>query len=107
LKQLTFFLFFVALQEYISNGGKVISEARLAWTNENGFANEKVPGNSKTIFTVFCVFLNTFKKEKFQNSFFSIFHRLSPCPNFFFFFFTGFLKLKKKKQELVSMNISE
>jgi len=32
------------LQDYISNGGKVISEARLAWTNQNGFANEKVPG---------------------------------------------------------------
>jgi len=33
-----------ALQNYIFSGGKLISEARLAWTNENGFANEKVPG---------------------------------------------------------------
>ena len=36
--------FLSALQNYVAGGGKLISEARLAWTNEKGFANEKVPG---------------------------------------------------------------
>ncbi|KAH3767542.1 cellulase family glycosylhydrolase [Pelomyxa schiedti] len=33
-----------ALKQYIENGGTVVSEARLAWTDEFGDANTKIPG---------------------------------------------------------------
>ena len=33
-----------ALAEYVRQGGTVISEARLAWNDERGFANDRIPG---------------------------------------------------------------
>ena len=33
-----------ALKEYVYQGGMLISEARLAWTDEAGNANEIIPG---------------------------------------------------------------
>ncbi len=32
------------LGEYVRNGGALLAEARLAWTNERGYASERIPG---------------------------------------------------------------
>ena len=33
-----------ALREYVSGGGTLVAEARLAWNNERGYASERIPG---------------------------------------------------------------
>jgi beta-galactosidase len=32
------------LREYVASGGTLVSEARLAWNNERGYASERIPG---------------------------------------------------------------
>ena len=32
------------LKEYVRNGGALVTEARLAWNNERGYASERIPG---------------------------------------------------------------
>jgi beta-galactosidase GanA len=32
------------LTQYVANGGTLVSEARLAWSNERGYASERIPG---------------------------------------------------------------
>jgi beta-galactosidase len=33
-----------ALRDYVSNGGALVAEARLAWNNERGYTSERIPG---------------------------------------------------------------
>ena len=32
------------LRDYVAQGGTLVSEARPAWNDERGFANERIPG---------------------------------------------------------------